>query len=261
MLQDLSGYIGQALEINQGNLPRNPQNATQIQAKIAMLQQASLAVDIVNSARWIEGSQTSINGRSIPIVLVFPVESMRSEATLAVRNLEPVLPLLESFFATPFPTPVIRVWYGFVVGNSGGGGVIYTEDRTTYEARTGPNRLPYDAVLGHELGHSYIGNESLNQFLELYAYNIVRGASTDPRSWTFTRSWVPDSASNQDSAAVMDVYLAIGHETMMRAYRAIYPLRPPYGQPLSAGVIDAFVAQVPSALRSQVGAKLARVMF
>jgi hypothetical protein len=261
MLEGLSAYISQALQTNQDLLPRNPQSTSQLQAKIAMLQNPSLAADILNGRRWAEGQATSMNGRVIPVVTVFPVENMRNEATDAVRTLEPVVPLLEGFFDIPFPTPVIRVWYGFVIGNTGGGGVIYSEDRTTYEGRTGPNRLPYDAILCHELGHSYIGNESLTQFLELYAYNVIRTGSTDTQAWIFTRGWAPNLPTNQDLAAVLDIYRLIGHDAMRRAYRAIYPLRPPYGQPLSQAVIQAFVGQVPAALQAQVAEKLAKITF
>jgi hypothetical protein len=186
---------------------------------------------------------------------------MRSEAALAVMTLDPVIPLLEEFFARPFPTPAIRVWYGFKIGNTGGGGSIFSEDRTTYEIRTGPNRLPYDAILSHELGHSYIGNESLNQFLELYTYNVNRGGSRIPSTWTFVRGWVPGLAANQDVAAVLDVYQLIGYDAMTRAYRAIQPLNPPYGSALSSSVIQTFVAQVLPEHRSQVTDKLGRVTF
>ena len=137
MLQGLSAYISAALAENQDLLPRNPQSASQLQAKIAMLQNPSLAADIINDRRWAEGQVTSMNSRIVPIVTVFPLETMRSEATQAVRTLEPVLPLLEGFFNAPFPTSAVRVWYGFKIGNTGGGGVIYSEDRTTYEGRAG----------------------------------------------------------------------------------------------------------------------------
>ena len=43
----------------------------------------------------------------------------------------------------------------------------------------------------------------------MYAYNIIRTGATDPLTWSFTRSWSPDAATNQDSAAVMDIYKAI----------------------------------------------------
>jgi len=261
MLQDLSTYISAALAENQELLPRNPQSSLQLQAKIVMLQNPALAADIINNRRWGEGGVTSMNGQMIPIVSVFPLETMRSEATQAVRTLEPVLSLLEVFFDASFPTPSVRVWYGFKVGNSGGGGAIYAEDRTTYEGRTGPTRLPYDAILGHELGHSYIGNETLTQFLELYTYNVLRTGSRDPSVWVFVRDWTPGLPANKDVAAVLDVYQLIGHDLMARAFRAIQPLRPGYGSPLSPAVIQAFLAQVPLAQQPQVAEKLARIAF
>jgi hypothetical protein len=60
---------------------------------------------------------------------------------------------------------------------------------------------------------------------------------------------------------VLDVYRLIGHDTMTRAYRAIRPLSPPYGSPLSPAVIQAFIAQVPLPQQSQVSEKLARITF
>ena len=77
MLDGLSAYISAALAENQDLLPRNPQSAVQLQAKIAMLQNPSLPADIINERRWAEGQVTSINGRIIPIVTVFPLEMMR----------------------------------------------------------------------------------------------------------------------------------------------------------------------------------------
>jgi len=256
MLDALPAYITSALAENVDLLPRNPQSASFIQAKIVMLQDPNLAAAIRTDRRWAESTTSRI-----PIACVFPLESMRSEAHLAVSTLEPVLPLLEEFFAKPFPWPAVRVWYGFKIGNTGGGGAIYSEDRTTYEARTGPNRLPFDAILSHELGHSYLGNESLNQFLELYTYNVIRTGSRVPSAWTFVRNWVPGLATNQDVAAMLDVYQLIGYDTMARAYQAIQPLNPPYGSPLSSTVIETFADQVLPEHRSQVTDKLKRVTF
>jgi hypothetical protein len=256
MLDGLPAYIASALADNQASLPRNPSIATYIQAKITMLQDPNLAAAIRNDRRW----TASANSR-IPIACVFPAESMRNEASVAVATLEPVLPLLEEFFAKPFQTPAIRVWYGFAIGNSGGGGTINSEDRTTYEARTPATRLPFDAILSHELGHSYISNESLNQFLELYTYNVLRTGSRLPSSWTFVRGWTPGLAANQDVAAVLDIYQLVGHDAMTRGYRAIQPLNPTYGSPLTASVIQAFVDQMSPEHRSQVTEKLRRVTF
>jgi hypothetical protein len=141
MLEGLSAYLSAALVENQELLPRNPQSSSQLQAKIAMLQNPSLASDIVNGGRWAEGQVTSMNGRIIPIVTVFPLETMRTEATQAVRALEPVFPLLETFFNVAFPTSAVRVWYGFKIGNTGGGGVIMTRFlRTSWVTRTSATR-------------------------------------------------------------------------------------------------------------------------
>jgi len=200
-------------------------------------------------------------GPAFPIVCVFPQESMRAEAARAVDVVATVAPLIEAFMGTTFTTPSIRIWYGFVIGNSGGGGAIYSEDRTTYETRTGPTRLPFDSILGHEVGHSYIGHESLNQFLELYAYNLARGAGVDPSTWSFTRNWSPNASSNAGIAALLDIYQLVGFDVMQRAYRTIYPLSPPYGQTLSQPVMQAFLSQVPPSQQAAVAQKLAAVGF
>lgn len=254
MLQALPSYIASVILENQQLLPNNPQNAALIQAKITMLQDPNLASEITTGRRWAESTVSRI-----PIAALFPLEIMRSEADPAVRTLEPVLPLLEEFFAVPFPAQNIRVWYGFKIGNSGGGGQIFSEDRTTYESRTSASRLPFDAILSHELGHSYIGNESLTQFLELYTYNVVRTGSRNVSAWIFVRNWTPGLATNDGIHALLDIYQAIGFDEMSRGYRAIYPLRPPYGSPLSAEVIQAFANQVSAAQRAFVLAKLARI--
>jgi hypothetical protein len=260
MLDGLSAYIPQALQANQALLPNNPQSASFIQAKITMLQRPGLASEIANGGRWVSSEVTS-RGRTMSIGCMFPLDAMRAEAGDAVRVVESVVPVLEAFLDTSAPVAMFRVWYGFVVGSSGGAGAIYSEDRTTYEARTPSTRLPYEAILGHEVGHTFISNESLNQFLEMYAFNVLRNRGTDPLQWTFTRNWTPGLATNQDSAALLDIYQLIGDDTMKLAVRAIRPLGPGYGQPFSPAVIQAFLAQVPEPLQSQVSVKLARITF
>ena len=59
----------------------------------------------------------------------------------------------------------------------------------------------------------------------------------------------------------VDIVCAIGHDAMSRAYKGVYPLRPPYGQPLSAPAIQVFVDQSPEAVKDQVAAKLAQIVF
>jgi hypothetical protein len=48
---------------------------------------------------------------------------------------------------------------------------------------------------------------------------------------------------------------------MVRAYRVVYPLNPPYGQPLSAAGKQAFVDQAPEAVKSQVATIVANIVY
>jgi hypothetical protein len=137
---------------------------------------------------------------------------------------------------------------GFTIGNSGAAGIVNTEDRTTYMGRA--HVMPYDALLQHELAHTYIGNESLTQFLEMFAYDVLHGSPRSADGLGFRRNWVPMAESNKDSAAVLDVYHLVGHDAMSDACRAIYPLRPPYGSPLPPAVRDVFVGRAPAAWKT-----------
>lgn len=258
MLNGLIGQINSAITSNQSLIPNDPHLYAQLTAKVAMLQAPSLAADIIEGRRWVDGQSTS--GRPTPVGIVFPMESMRSDATDAVAIVTASLPLLESWFNEAFPTAFVRVWYGFVIGNSGGGGLINSEDRASWVARQTPTMGPFEPALCHELSHSYMANEALNQFLELYVYNLTRGASPDPATWSFTRSWTPMLESNKGSAALLDIYQLIGHDAMRDGFRAVRPLRPAYGSPLSNAVIDAFLSAVTSDLRDQVRAKLTTII-
>jgi len=174
------------------------------------------------------------------------------------------LPILETFFARPIfegRDQTIRVWYGFTMGNTGGGGTINTEDRGTYEARTSASRLPHEAILDHELSHSYVGHESLTQYLELYIYNMAHTNSTSVASWIFTRGYSPFAATNDGVHALLDVHQLIGWQGMVNAYRVIYPLYPPYGVPLCEACKQAFVDQAPADVKAQVADIVARITF
>lgn len=260
MLGLLGDYIRSALSGMVEALPRNPNVATYIEAKIGILRTPGLGGEIVEGGRYTEGSVASRSGRSLAVTAVFPLESMRAEAMRAVRYAEASVPVLEEFVGADFPAPAVRIWYGFVVGNSGGGGTIYGEDRGTYEARTPATRLPFDAMIVHELAHSYVGSEPLTQFLELYGYNVLRTGSADVGAWTFTRGYVAGRDANEGVHALLDVYRLIGRDAMASAYRAVLPLRPPYGQPLSAAARQAFVDAAPTAAKAQVAAKMAKVL-
>ncbi len=258
MLHGLIAQINSAISTNQQLIPNNPSLYAQLSAKIAMLQSPSLAADIINGSRWVDGTSSGV--RPTPVGLVFPLESMRADGADAVTVLASGMPILETFFDEPYPAASLRVWYGFVLGNSAGGGVINSEERSSYLARTSAGAPPFDAILCHEMSHSYMGNEALNQFLELYVFNARLGSSADPATWTFTRSWTPGLASNRGIAAVLDVYQLIGHDAMRAAYHAVRPLSPAYGSPLSVAVIDAFVSQVPAPLQDQVRQKLGTIV-
>jgi len=261
MLAGLTAQIASALATNQDNLARNPGSAAQIRAKISLLQRPTLASEIVTGGFYVTTTAGSTRG-PVTIAAVFPLDSMRAEASAAVQQLSSALPILEQFMDRAFPTDAVRVWYGFAVGNSGGGGVINSEDQTSYESRTSASRLPLEAILDHELSHSYISHEGLNQFLEIYQVNVVHTNSTDPASWTFARTDVGQPpASTASSAALLDVYRLVGRDSMARAFRVVYPLNPPYGQPLSSACKQAFVDQAPEDVKAQVAALMVNVVY
>jgi hypothetical protein len=190
---------------------------------------------------------------------MFPVDSMRSGASGGLPWIVSAMPLLEDFMALPFPTGDVRVWYGFTMGNVGGGGQLWMEDRGTYEARTGPTRLPFDAILVHELSHSYFGHEGLTQFLEVYLHNIVSVGSPALSSWPYVRGCQAMNAGNTALCALLDVYQLIGRDAMAKAFRQCHALLPRYGQPLPPTCSQAFVDEAPTSLKAEVAAKMMRV--
>lgn len=119
MFQTLPTYLVSARTDMQNLLPRNPQSAAQINAKIALLQRPNLAAEMSNGRTFVEGSVLSSSGRTIRIGALFPEERMRADAMTSVRRIEQALPILERFTGTAFPSSAISLWYGFVVGNSG----------------------------------------------------------------------------------------------------------------------------------------------
>lgn len=240
------------------SLPQNPQAASFMEARLALLRTPGLGGDVIDGHRYTLGS-VAARGGTLPITAVFPVESMRAEAELPVRLVESALPVLEELLGAPYPTQAIRVWYGFAVGSSGGGGVINAEDRTTYQARTLGLLLPYDPMIIHELSHTWFGSESVTQFMEMYGYNLVTTGSADLRAWTYTRGWVPGREANEGVHALLDVYALLGPEAMGGALAEVAALRPPYGQPLTPAMQQAFVDAAPEAAKAAVAAKVARV--
>jgi hypothetical protein len=256
----LNDYLFNALQNEVLSLPLNPHITPFMQAKIDLMRTPGLGSDILEQGRYAHRSIVTRAGASVPLVAVFPVEGMRAEAVQYMDLIESGVPVLEEFFDMSFPAQSsVRMWYGFKTGMSGGGGTISVEDRTTYDARTQGRFLPYEPGIIHELGHSYVGSESLTQFLEVYGDNVLRTGSRDLAKWTFTRSWVPGRADNEGVHALLDVYQMIGPDAMAAAFRAVVPLRPPYGQPLTAAMQQVFVDAAPAAVKPQVAAKMARV--
>lgn len=261
MFNALDAYIAGALANERDSLLRNPHLAAYINAKIALLSRPGLGAAISAGGWYAEGSVRSTNGRTLPLATLFPAPEMRAEAELALREIERSLPLLETFLAVPFVDDDIWLWYGFTSGNRGGSGVVSMTDRTNYDARPPSDRIPYDAILVHELAHSYIEHESLTQFLELYAYNVLRTGSPNVQTWLFTRGYTGVASSNTGVAALLDIYQLIGPDAMAGGYRAILPLRPPHGSPLSDSAKEAFVQTLPDSLRDPVRVKLSAVTF
>ena len=259
MLQGLAAYVDQSAVRMQELLPRNPNMASWIEGKLALLRRPGLVLDVIHDRLWAQGTAVSSDGRTLPIVAVFPVATLRGEAEESVQHLAHALPLLEGYLGAPFPAAGVRVWQGFVIGMSGGGGSLFMEDRASYQARMPGSALPYEASLLHELSHSYVGSETLTQWLELWLFNARRDAGPDAAGWSYTRDWVPMQDANEGVHALLDVQRLVGAETMQRAVRAAVAMRPPYGQPLPAAVQQRFLDEVPAALRAPVQAKLAMV--
>lgn len=263
MLEQLMAHIGVARAYNEDLIPRNPQNTAFLEAKIAMLDGPTLASDIVSDRRY-SGRVIGSGGQSVPVVTVFPLDTMRAGAEAGVAAVAPAVPLLEEFFHEPLFTQfsdAIRIWYGFVLGNSASDGALEMEDRGTYETRTPSTRVPWDAILDHELAHGYVSHESLTQFLELYVYNRIVTGSEAVADWTYTRGYTPFASGNTDVHALLDVYQLIGREAMATAYRDIRLIGPPYGMPLDEASKQAFVDAAPAAVRTQVAALVDRVTY
>jgi hypothetical protein len=255
MYAQLASRISSAITYNEAGLPGNPRNRDAYLELLALLRSPTLESEIRDN-NYVEASIVeSIDGRRLPIVTMFPRASSREDAIRANGYVQLATPLLENFLQVPFPYSGITSWYGFYIGNRGGGGAIFSEDQATYEKRRGPvilGYLPFEAIIHHEVSHSYFGNENLTQFLELYVYNRVYTNSLVVDSWVYTRDYEPFLDSNSRTHGLLDIYQLIGHDAMARAYQTLYPLRPPYGAFLSEAGKQAFVNEAPPALQDQV---------
>jgi hypothetical protein len=262
-LNPIEQHITWSLSQSRASLRANQQMASFILEKIHVLEHANLASAIVGGRYFEATTIGSMDGRQLELVAVFPHDTLRNGAVTASDALTPALPVLVAFMDRAFPAPSIRIWYGFSVGAAGSGGAVHLEDLGTYQARSHliASALPHRAILFHELAHSYIGHESLTQFLELLVYNVVETGSSDPQAWGHTRQYTGPRATNIGVHALLDIHALIGHDGMARAYRTLLELRPPYGQPLSAEARQAFVDEAPLGLEGQVAAKAEQIGY
>jgi hypothetical protein len=261
MLVGLAAQIESEITYNESLLANNPRLEDEIRDLLDLLRTPSLADDIRNGERYEANAVESVDGRRLPIVSMFPRPSPRQDAIRANGYAQLAMPFIEEFYQTPYPAENLKIWYGFKIGNSGRLGTIDTEDQTTYETRRGPvviGYTPFEAIVQHELGHSYMGNETLNQFVELYAYNRIYTNSVDVNSWIWTRNYVPFDPDNANIHGILDIYQLIGHEAMSRAYRNLHQINPPYGSPLSEEGKRLIIDEAPSNLQEQVRAILDR---
>jgi hypothetical protein len=197
-------------------------------------------------------------------VAVFPLEVMREGARTSVERASDAVAVLEEFLQLPYPYNYVRLWYGFTMGSRASSGSIELEERGSADGVVTPGqafRLPHEAIVGHEVSHSYFSNEALTQFLELYVFNLLETGSSDPSAWTFTRAYTPFAPGNSNVYALLDVYQLIGHDAMRAAYRASRLLGARYGEALPPAVRAAFVDQAPEPLKATVGQLVATVTF
>jgi hypothetical protein len=243
------------------SMPKNPGSEALYAAKIAVLEDPELYNKIVNGKFFLVDTAPSVSGKPIALVAVYPNPALREEAWYTLQVAKLSLPLLEEFMGTPFPSTVITVHYGFMVGSSGGGGSLIMEDKTTYMGRWMPLMMPYDPIICHELSHAYIGNEGLNQFLEIFVYNRLLGRTPAFGDWVFVRDYKTWKGTKTGYAAMLDIYQLIGLGAIQGAYRTVYQLKPLYGQMLPENCKQAFVDQAPEALKAQVRAIVANITY
>jgi hypothetical protein len=256
MLWFLPYYISYSIDYNLSLLANNPHIAAQIETKVNILKSPTLAEEIRDGHFYFGDTTTLLNNRQIPIGTIFLEENMMADALESINLTKLALPMLETFMQTPYPFNGFEIWYGFCMGNTNGGDVINMEDNATYEARTGPDRMPYNAILFHEISHSYIGNEGLTQFLDIYLYNMIYAKSTDINSWVYLQGYTPFLDSNTWLHALLDIYQYIGPNNMSKAYQILYTLHPAYGSPLSEECLQVFVDQAPIDVKTLVATKV-----
>lgn len=250
-LRLLPDLIASSLEGNRELLANNTTLRSELEAKITLLSDPDLEAKILNGGLFQESSANSLDGRTIPITIVFPADTMAPGALIELARLGPTVEILEQLLGTPWPQEFVQEMYGFKIGHSGGGGILFMEDRGTYADRG----VPQDAIVAHELGHSYIGNEQLTQFLEVYGFNVLETGTTDFDAWSYRRGeYTPFDPENGHLFALLDIYQLIGSEAMGRALATIHSIGARYGEPLSLEARQALVDEAGPDVQEQVAA-------
>lgn len=261
-LESLDWMIQTSIEANTESLERNPHLAGAIEEKNALLSEPGLADSILAGRFFSEAAVESVDGRSVPSVIVFPADSMRAGALDDLRRSGSAIRVLEEFLGVPWPTGWVRNWYGFRLGHGGGGGTLYMEDRGTYAARGGGTLFAlHDGILAHELAHSYVGHEWITQFLHLYVHNLIETGSQDTSEWVYfnLEDYEPFKADNTRWRALLDIYRLLGPTLMGEAVRELHLMGVPYGSALSDQARQVFVDKAPADERGRVAELVTRI--
>jgi hypothetical protein len=251
ILSSLEYIISSELEIVENTLPDNPHLTSELNEKIDLLKNPDLINTILEEELYYIDFYLSNDGRAIPITIVFPELEMKKDAINMVEKSKIALFHFENFLFS-YPHDGLGIKYGFRIGACGGGGGIKIEDRKTYDSRFEEGMVPYDAIIYHEIGHSYVGNEQINQFLEIYVYNLINTGSSKFGDWIYVRSYYTWEFDRNGYIALLEIYQLIGEDKMANAYRIVCEINPAYGEPLPQECIQAFIDQAPEHLRLQV---------
>lgn len=255
MYAELPDFITRSIASTRRDLMYNPLLTAYLQAQIDKLTAPGLAEGIVARGQVLFRALPSLAG-SLPAALVYMAPEMRPRAERMLNLLAAVLPLAEDFFGLPYPPGRMKVWYGFAIGSDS---TIAIEDEALYAARPPDTKQPYDGVAPHELAHAFMPHETLNQFLELLFINQLLTGETALDRWTIKRGYIASRPDNQQIHALLDIYGLIGLDAMRTAYRRIYPLRPPFAQPLGLDAQQVLVDAAPAATQERVRALAARI--
>ena len=102
------------------------------------------------------------------------------------------------------------------------------------------------------------GSTSSSRSTFITSFGRIPG--TCPRGSNTRGNYTAFQDANTGVQALMDIYQMIGPDAMSRAYRSLYALQPPYGQPLSDQCKQVFIDQASDAVRAQVAVKVAAIV-